>query len=174
MPNQKEEEREQITARILKETTEKLTEGAEKRNLRPATYYALILDKAAKLQTKEGMLIISKQILKDIYGDPQKVEEKAKEHAEMKYEEWKILEGDISLGNFDRRLREWNSISNTHVRVSKNSESITYEVNHGIDKQWSKYQCLLNIGILELMGETVKSHDIRKLSWSIIITVTPI
>ena len=41
---------EQITARPLKETVRKLAEGAKKRNLHPSTWYAKILDKAAKFE----------------------------------------------------------------------------------------------------------------------------
>ena len=48
MPNQKEEEREQITARILKETTEKLTEGAEDRVLWSAQNDASYCEEKAK------------------------------------------------------------------------------------------------------------------------------
>ncbi len=168
------EEVEQITARPLKKTVEKLTEGARKRNLQPSTWYAKILDKSAKFETKEGILIIDKQILKFTYGDPKKVEEIAKEIAEAKFEEWKISEEEISRENFERRLREWCALSAFHIKVTKNNESIIYEVNHGIDKNWSKGQCLLNVGVLNQMGETVKNHEIRKLSWSITIALPAI
>ena len=67
-----EEQREQITARPLKETIQKLSEGAKKRNLHPATYYAMILDKAAKMETKDGAIIVDKSLLKDTYCDSKK------------------------------------------------------------------------------------------------------
>ncbi len=168
------EEVEQITARPLKKTVEKLTEGAKKRNLQPSTWYAKILDKSAKFETKDGVLIIDKVILKSTYGDPKKVEESAKEIAETKFEEWDISEEGINRENFERRLREWCALSAFHIKVTTNNESVTYGVNHGIDKQWSRFQCLLNIGILKLMDETVKDHEIRKLSFSITVSLPPV
>ncbi len=61
-----------------------------------------------------------------------------------------------------------------NVKVTNNTESITYEVNHRIDKLWSKFPCIMNIGIFELMNQTVKNHEIRKLSWSITISKPPV
>ena len=169
-----EEQREQITARPLKETIQKLSEGAKKRNLHPATYYAMILDKAAKLETKEGAVIVDKSILKDTYSDSKNVEDTAKEHAEQKFEEWKISDEPISLENYEKRLREWSALNSMNVKVTADTESITYEVNHGIDKMWSRFQCMMNIGILEMMNQTIRNHEIRKLSWSLAISKPPV
>ena len=169
-----EEQREQITARPLKETIQKLSEGAKKRNLHPATYYAMILDKAAKLETKDGAIIVDKSILKDTYCDSRKAEETAKEQAEKKFEEWRISDEEISLENYERRLREWCALNSMNVKVTNDTESVTYEVNHGIDKIWSRFQCLMNMEIFELMKQTVKNHEIRKLSWSIAISKPPV
>ena len=168
-----EEQREQITARPLKET-EKLSEGAKKRNLHPATYYAMILDKAAKLETKDGSIIVDKSILKDTYSDSRKIEETAKEHAEQKFEEWKISNEPVTLENYEKRLREWCALNSMNVKVTNDIESISYEINHGIDKIWSRFQCMMNMGILELMNHTTKNHEIRKLSWSITISKPPV
>ena len=169
-----EEQREQITARPLKETIQKLSEGAKKRNLHPATYYAMILDKAAKLETKDGAIIVDKSILKDTYSDSGKVKELVKEQAEKKFEEWRISDEEISLENYERRLREWCALNSMNVKVTNDTESITYEVNHGIDKIWSRFQCVMNMEIFEMMNQTVKNHEIRKLSWSITISKPPV
>ena len=139
-----------------------------------ATYYAMILNKAAKLETKDGAIIVDKSILKDTYFDSRKVEELAKEQAEKKFEEWSISNEEISIENYERRLREWYALNSMNVKVTNDTESITYEVNHGIDKIWSRFQCLMNIGIFELMNKTVKNHEIRKLSWSITISKPPV
>ena len=61
-----------------------------------------------------------------------------------------------------------------NIKVTNNTGSTTYEVNHGIDKLWSKFQCMMNIGILEMMNQTVMNHEIRKLSWSITISKPPV
>ena len=169
-----EEQRDQITARPLKETIQKLSEGAKKRNLHPATYYAMILDKAAKLETKDSAIIVDKSILKDTYCDSKKTEDTAKEQAEKKFEEWSISDEEISLENYEKRLREWCALNSMNVKVTNDTESITYEVNHGIDKIWSRFQCLMNIGIFEMMKQTIKNHEIRKLSWSITISKLPV
>ncbi len=166
--------REQVTARPLKETIRKLSEGAKKRNLHTTTYYAMILDKAAKFETKDGVIIIDKIILKDTYCDPKKVNELAKEHAEKKFEEWRISEEEISIENYGRRLQEWSVLNSMRVKITVNNESILYDVNHGMDEQWSKFQCMMNIGILELMDKTIKDYKVRKLSWSITVSHPPI
>ena len=169
-----EDQREQITARPLKETIQKLSDGAKKRNLHPATYYAMILDKAAKLETKDGAIIVDKSILRDTYCDSKKIEESAKEQAEKKFEEWNISDEEISLENYERRLREWCALNSMNVKITNDTESITYEVNHGIDKLWSKFQCMINMGVFELMKQTIKNHEVRKLSWSITISKPPV
>ena len=62
------------------------------------------------------------------------------------------------MENYKRRLREWNAISNSNVKITENHETITFEINHDVNMQWSKYQCLFNIGILEHLSFRVATR----------------
>jgi len=167
------EEREQVSVRVLKSSIKKLAKGAEKRNIpHVATYYARILDKYAKyFEAKEDSLIVEIELLRDMFGDPKRVEENAKKHAERKFSVWEISDEVVSLKNFERRLQEWCMIADMKMKKITDNKSITFTLLHGVNKQWSKFQCLMNIFILEEMGENVKDHTIKNLSWSITVTI---
>lgn len=158
----------QVNPRISKEAFDILELAAKQKDLAPTTYMAKILeDHARYYELKVQAFIIDKDILTKICSDDDKVDEMALGQSERKFAEWQVSPDPVSFEYFVKRFKAWHDLNNIQYKIAMVEDSIIFTVNHGIGERWSRFQCMMNINLLEKLDETVLSKKIERLIFSI-------